>query len=162
VSRECEHVLSFREKIRAVDMRGGWAVMYVVEMPVEGGGVLRLQATEDDIPLGLVPAANPLDPGTLVTKTSETIQAALDGLTPAITATTKKLRKLAADEVTVEFGLVLGVEGGVIVAKGSAEVHFTVTLTWKHPEKNTAAAPTAAAETPQAPKEPAVPEKQGG
>jgi Trypsin-co-occurring domain 1 len=33
--------------------------------------------------------------------------------------------------VTVEFGLVLGVEYGIVVAKGKGEVHFTVTLTWK-------------------------------
>ena len=125
---------------------------YVVEMPVEGGGVLRVQGTEDDIPLGLVPAANPLDLGTVVAKTNETVQAALDGLTPAITATTNRLRKLAADEVTVEFGLLLGVEGGVIVAKGSAEVHFTVTLTWKHADEQAPAAPTA----PAAPAAPAA------
>jgi Trypsin-co-occurring domain 1 len=125
-------------------------VKYVVEMPVAGGGVLRVQSTEDEMPLGLVPAANPLDPGTLVAKTDETVQAALDGLTPAITATTNRLRRLAADEVTVEFGLVLGVEGGVIVAKGSAEVHFTVTLTWKHTDKE---APTEIV-SPEAPEEP--------
>jgi Trypsin-co-occurring domain 1 len=38
---------------------------------------------------------------------------------------------LAPDEVTVEFGLVLGAESGVVVAKGHGEVHFTVTLAWK-------------------------------
>jgi hypothetical protein len=83
----------------------GGAVRYVVEMPVEGGGVLRVQGTEDEIPPGLVPAANPLNPETMVVKTNETVQAALDDMMPAITATTNRLRKFAADEVTVEFGL---------------------------------------------------------
>jgi hypothetical protein len=110
-------------------------VEYVVEMPVEGGGMLRLQGPADEIPAGLVPAASPLGAGPLVARTEETVQAALEELTPAITATTGKLRAFAADEVTVEFGLVLGVEGGVVVAKGSAEVHFTVTLTWKRQEQ---------------------------
>jgi hypothetical protein len=32
--------------------------------------------------------------------------------------------------MTVEFGLTLTAETGVVVAKGSAEVHFTVTLAW--------------------------------
>jgi hypothetical protein len=137
VSKCCRCVRKYAQPMCAE----GGAVKYVVEMPVAGGGVLRVQSTEDEMPLGLVPAANPLDPGTLVAKTDETVQAALDGLTPAITATTNRLRRLAADEVTVEFGLVLGVEGGVIVAKGSAEVHFTVTLTWKHADEKALAAP---------------------
>ena len=34
--------------------------------------------------------------------------------------------------MTVEFGLTLTAETGVMVAKGSAEVHFTVTLAWSH------------------------------
>jgi hypothetical protein len=116
-------------------MRGGRAVKYVVEIPVEGGGVLRVQGPDEEDPAGLVPAASQPATGPLIAKADETVQAALDDLTPALTATTKKLRAFAADEVTVEFGLVLGVEGGVIVAKGSAEVHFTVTLTWTRQEQ---------------------------
>jgi hypothetical protein len=42
---------------------------------------------------------------------------------------------MAADEITAEFGLVLSAEGNAIIAKGSAEVHFTVTLTWKKTEE---------------------------
>ena len=106
---------------------------YIVEIPVAEGGVLRVEGNLDDISSGLVPAARSAA-GPLVSQASQTVESALDDLTPAITATTNRLRALAADEVTVEFGLMLGVEGGVVVAKGSAEVHFTVTLTWKRPE----------------------------
>jgi hypothetical protein len=35
------------------------------------------------------------------------------------------------DEVQLEIALSLGIEGGVIVAKGSANASATVTLTWK-------------------------------
>jgi hypothetical protein len=35
------------------------------------------------------------------------------------------------DEVTLELALSLGVEGGVIVAKGTASAEASVTLTWK-------------------------------
>ena len=42
-----------------------------------------------------------------------------------------------ADEVAVGFGLVLGAETGVVVAKGTGEVHFSVTLTWKCPGEAT-------------------------
>jgi Trypsin-co-occurring domain 1 len=103
--------------------------------------VLRVQGPDEEIPLGLVPAANQPAAGPLIAKADETVQAALDDLTPAVTATTGRLRALAADELTVEFGIVLGVEGGVIIAKGSAEVHFTVTLTWKRDDDTTKKAP---------------------
>jgi hypothetical protein len=116
-------------------------VNYVMEIPVEGGGVLRVQGPDEEVPYGLVPAANQPVTGPLIARTEETVQAALDDLEPAITATTNKLRAFAADEVTVEFGIVLGVEGGVIVAKGSAEVHFTVTLSWKRADGDTAVEP---------------------
>jgi hypothetical protein len=106
---------------------------YVMEMPVEGGGVLRVQLAEEDVPAGLRMAANDRT-GQIVERTTQTLQSALDDVKPAITVATSKLRALAADEVTVEFGLMLGLEGGAIIAKGSAEVHFTVTLTWKQQE----------------------------
>jgi hypothetical protein len=35
--------------------------------------------------------------------------------------------------VSLEFGLTLDVETGVVVTKGTSEMHFTVTLTWKRP-----------------------------
>ncbi len=33
----------------------------------------------------------------------------------------------------MEFGLTLGAETGVVVAKGTSEMHFGVTLAWKRP-----------------------------
>jgi hypothetical protein len=107
---------------------------YVVEFPVAGGGVLRVEGTEEDIPSGLELAANQPAAGPLIARAPETVQAALDELTPAINATTERLKGFKADEVTVEFGLLLGIEGGVIIAKGTAEAHFNVTLTWKRPD----------------------------
>jgi hypothetical protein len=38
---------------------------------------------------------------------------------------------VALDEVALELALSFGVEGGVVVAKGSASAEATVTLTWK-------------------------------
>lgn len=107
---------------------------YLVEIPVDGGGVLRVQGSEDDIPDGLDLAARTGRGGLVILQAKESVQAALDEIRPAITATAARLRSMAADEVTVEFGLLLGVEGSAVVAKGKGEVHFTVTLTWKRPD----------------------------
>lgn len=112
---------------------------YLIEVPVEGGGLLRVQAAEEDIPAGLEPAARRGAAGVVIVPAKETVQAALDEVRPAIAATAARLRTLAADEVTVEFGLLLGVEGGAIIAKGKGEVHFTVTLTWRGAQAQEAA-----------------------
>jgi hypothetical protein len=99
----------------------------IVEFPVEAGGVLRVQAAGLDqtlLPAG--PSA-----GRAVTRATDTLEGAMRAVTPALDAVTGALRKLSPDEVTVEFGILLEAETGVVVAKGSAEVHFTVTLAWK-------------------------------
>jgi len=102
---------------------------YVMEVPVTGGGQLLVQIDEDDLPSGVVPAAR-RRPGQVVVLAKESVQEAIDQVKPAIDAVAERLKSLAADQVTVEFGLLLGAEGGAIVAKGKAEVHFTMTLTW--------------------------------
>lgn len=98
----------------------------IVEFEMADGGVLKVQSAERD--LGLVPATA-LDK--TVEKARVTLEQAIGAVTPALSEITGQLRKLSPAEVTVEFGLVLGAESGVVVAKGHGEVHFTVTLAWK-------------------------------
>jgi hypothetical protein len=45
-----------------------------------------------------------------------------------------QLTSLGADEVAVEFGIVLGAETGLVMAKGTTEVHFTVGVIWRRGE----------------------------
>ncbi len=113
---------------------------YLMEVPVTDGGQLLVQVDEDDLPAGLVPAAR-LRPGQVVVYARESVEAAFDQIKPAITAVAARLKAMAADEATVEFGLVLSAEGGAVIAKGSAQVHFTVTLTWNQAEKANASVP---------------------
>jgi Trypsin-co-occurring domain 1 len=103
---------------------------YVMEVPVTGGGRLLVQVDEDDLPGGLGSAARGRA-GQVVAVAKDSVEDALDQLEPAVGAVASRLKAMAADEVTVEFGIVLSAEGNAIVAKGSAEVHFTVTLAWK-------------------------------
>jgi len=102
---------------------------YVIEVPVETGGRLLVQVGEDDLP-GELELASPR-PGEVIARARESVEAAIDQIKPAITAVTERLKAMAADEVAVEFGIVLGVETGAVIAKGTAEVHFNVTMTWK-------------------------------
>jgi hypothetical protein len=106
----------------------GEKMVDVVEYPLEDGGVLLIQpasvdSLQDD--LGLASPA-----GEVAAKARETLEASLAQVTPALKVVTDKLKGMSSDALTVEFGLTLTAETGIIVAKGSAEVHFTVTLAW--------------------------------
>lgn len=106
---------------------------YLIEVPVEGGGHLVVQASDEDLPGDLVLAARP---GEIAARAGQSLEQALDQLKPAVRAIRGRLAAMAPDQVTVEFGIVLGAETGVIVAKGTAEVHFTVSLSWSRPQEN--------------------------
>lgn len=119
---------------------------YLIEVPVAGGGQLVVQASDADMPAELVLAARP---GEIATRASHTLEQALDQLKPAVGAIRDRLAAMAPDQVTVEFGIVLGAETGVVVAKGSTEVHFTVSLTWQRPQENGVPEPRTAPDEPR-------------
>lgn len=99
----------------------------VVEFALDDGGVLRVQAAAED---AAGSALGPASPGERLVRASGTLDDALAVVMPALRSVTGKLRALSPDDLAVEFGLTLSAESGVVVAKGSAEVHFTVTLGW--------------------------------
>jgi hypothetical protein len=105
--------------------------VYLIEVPVEGGGRLLVQASDAELPEDLQLAA--ARPGQVVARARQTLEQALDQLKPAVGAVLDRLTAIASDEVSVEFGLTLGAETGLVVAKGTSEMHFAVTLAWKRP-----------------------------
>jgi hypothetical protein len=100
----------------------------IVEYPLEGGGVLLVQSASVDAGQGELGLASPVEDK--AKKAKETLESALAHVTPALKSVAGKLRDLSPDDLTVEFGLTLTAETGVIVAKGGTEVHFKVTLAW--------------------------------
>jgi len=101
---------------------------YLIDVPVDGGGRLLVEAADWELPSGLELAA--VRPGDVVTSAAESLERSLDQLKPALGAVAERLRAVSPDAFTVEFGLTLGAESGLVVAKASGEVHFTVTLSW--------------------------------
>ena len=108
---------------------------YLIEVPVEGGGRLLVAAQVDDLPGDLELAA--LRPGEIAARAGKSLEQALDQVKPAVHAVVAWLTAMCPDEAAVEFGITLGAETGVVVAKGSGEVHFNVTLTWNHTDTAT-------------------------
>ncbi len=72
-----------------------------------------------------------VDPYQIAARASQTLESLLSKVTPTVLAVGRWAQATNPDECTVEFGLKIGGETGVIVAKGTAEVNFSVSLTWK-------------------------------
>jgi NTP-dependent ternary system trypsin peptidase co-occuring protein len=79
---------------------------------------------------GLVLAAVP-DPSEGIARARVTLEEALTRLKPSLQKIALTLKELAPEEAEVEFGLKIGGETGMIIAKGTAEVNFIVRMTWK-------------------------------
>ncbi|MDN3027187.1 CU044_2847 family protein [Streptomyces sp. S.PB5] len=101
----------------------------LVRIPLENGEFLIAEVDRRDIPEDAVVLASP-DPGRPVAQASRTVESSLRTLRPALTGLTDALSALSPQAVSIEFGVKLGGETGVILAKGTAEVHFTVNVQW--------------------------------
>ncbi|MGX1129661.1 hypothetical protein RKD49_001851 [Streptomyces glaucescens] len=103
---------------------------YVGEMPLDDGQVVLL-AVAGEGPAGVQRVAR----GGRIAGAAETLQQALTRVRPALGAVVDGARALPRppDSVTVEFGITLSAEVGVVVAQGSSEAHFSVTMEWTNP-----------------------------
>jgi hypothetical protein len=62
------------------------------------------------------------------------LERALHEIQPTLSKVMRTVRELAPSEAAVEFGLKVGGESGIIIAKGTTEVNFLIRLIWKQPE----------------------------
>ncbi len=103
---------------------------YLLGVPVEPNSddLLEVEVDRRDVSEGFVLAAP--EPGKIAARAQVSLEEALAKLKPSLLKIAHLLKELSP-ETEVEFGLKLGGETGVIVAKGTAEVNFTVRMTWK-------------------------------
>jgi hypothetical protein len=111
-------------------------VSYLLSVPVEEGSddVVVFEVDRSTIVDDQVLASR--ESGLVVARTRTTLEETLTHLKPSLSKVVHMLRGTAPDEMEVEFGLKMGGETGVIVAKGTAEVNFRVTLAWKSSTRN--------------------------
>jgi hypothetical protein len=104
---------------------------YLLGLPVDATGeeVLVFEVDRSEVSDDLV-LASP-EPGQVVAKAQVTLEQALTKLKPSLQKMMHVLKELAPDETEVEFGLKIGGETGVIIAKGTAEVNFVIRMSWK-------------------------------
>jgi hypothetical protein len=99
----------------------------LVAVPLESGGVVVVET--DHIPSGVVKVRR--SGQEVVAQATQTLEAALDSVTPLAQSILAKLRQSRPEEVTVEFGVTLTAEAGAVIAKTAGECHLKVTLHWK-------------------------------
>jgi Trypsin-co-occurring domain 1 len=59
------------------------------------------------------------------------LEDALARLRPSLDKIVHMLKGLSPDEAAMEFDLKIGGETGIIMAKGTSEVNFTIRMSWK-------------------------------
>ncbi|WP_250284757.1 MULTISPECIES: CU044_2847 family protein [unclassified Frankia] len=101
----------------------------LMEVPLESGGMVLVEVDRREVPGELQLASD--DPGTVAARARRALESSLADLAPAVRSIWQGLRDIAPDEFTVEFGVNVGGETGLIIAKGTAEVNFTVSMTWR-------------------------------
>jgi len=107
-----------------------WCMAEVLmEVPLSGGDSVVVEVDRREVPGELVLATS--KPHQVAARAAETLEQTLDKVKPALHAVSSWARSASPDECCVEFGLKLGGESGVIIAKGTAEVNFVVKLTWR-------------------------------
>jgi hypothetical protein len=104
---------------------------YLLGLPVEAGSdeVLIFEVERSEVADDLV-LASP-EPGKVAARAQVTLEEALEKLKPSLQKVVRLLKELSPDETGVEFGLKMGGETGVIIAKGTAEVNFAIRMSWK-------------------------------
>jgi len=105
------------------------AYLLGLPMQADSDNILIFEVDSGEVSGDLV-LASP-GPGQVAARAQVTLEEALGKLKPPLQKIMHLLREMAPDETEVEFGLKIGGETGMIIAKGTAEVNFTVRMSWK-------------------------------
>jgi hypothetical protein len=99
----------------------------LVEFKTDDGGVVSVEAIEDERTRSRLVAR-----GDGTVQAARTFEGALEGVRAAASSALRVFRdgSLRPDVVEIEFGVKLSAETGAIIAKGTAEGHLVVKLTW--------------------------------
>ncbi|MEG3626561.1 CU044_2847 family protein [Streptomyces poriticola] len=108
----------------------------LVEFKTEDGAQVMVQAVDD------ASGARLVSRGDGPAQAARTFEGALDGVRAAAESALRVFRdgSLRPDSVELEFGVRLSAEAGAVIAKGTAEGHLVVKLSWS-PAGSPSAAP---------------------
>ncbi len=105
----------------------------LVKYPLESGGFVFIETEVSDVERGgLVKAGR-----SLPDEAAQSFEATINSLSPIASSIVSKLINISnpPQEATVEFGLTLKADTGVIITKVGAEANFKINLKWVREKK---------------------------
>lgn len=101
----------------------------LIEFPLDAGGNILVEVDGIE-PTTRVRGGAPME---VAEKARQTFESSLERIKPAAAAIISKLREMSdqPEQVSVEFGIKLSAEAGVVLATTGVEANFKVTLLWK-------------------------------
>jgi hypothetical protein len=102
----------------------------LIRVPLESGDCVVAEVDKFDVPENEVVLAAP-GPGKAIAQISNKLEASLRTIRPVVAGLVEALKDSGPETINVEFGVKIGGETGVILAKGTADVNFKVALEWK-------------------------------
>lgn len=104
---------------------------YLLGVPVSGedNDVVVFEVDRSEVSGDLVLASQDVDK--VADRARVSLEEALTRLKPSLQKVAHLLQEMSPNETVLEFGLKIGGETGIIIAKGTAEVNFTVRVTWQ-------------------------------
>ncbi|MFJ5064382.1 CU044_2847 family protein [Streptomyces nigra] len=108
----------------------------ITSIRLDDGSLLRVETTA---PASAIPGSEDVyepirrpRPADDAAGAADTLRAAVDRVRPAVQDIVDSLRSMPRrpDRITLEFGVKVTAEAGVVVARSTAEAHFTVGVEW--------------------------------
>ncbi len=114
----------------------------ITSIRLDDGSLLRVETSDPAPETAAVPTPAPEDPYEAIRRprpadgvsgAADTLRGAVDRMRPAVSDIVDSLRSMPRrpDRITLEFGVKVTAEAGVIVARSTAEAHFTVGVEWE-------------------------------
>ncbi|MGW7659419.1 CU044_2847 family protein [Streptomyces sp. NPDC054756] len=112
----------------------------ITSIRLDDGSLLRVEttapATATPVPEDVYEPIRRPRTGDDVGSAADTLRAAVDRVRPAVQDILDSLRSMPRrpDRITLEFGVKVTAEAGVVVARSAAEAHFSVGVEWETTE----------------------------
>ncbi|MFE5397423.1 CU044_2847 family protein [Streptomyces sp. NPDC056568] len=115
----------------------------ITSIPLDDGSLLRVETSAPaPVPAPAHPSSeDPYEPirrrprpaEDVSEAAAETLRGAVDRVRPAVADIVDSLRSMShrPDRISLEFGVKVTAEAGVVVARSAAEAHFTVGVEWE-------------------------------
>jgi hypothetical protein len=108
----------------------------VLQVPLDDGTDEFIEVEVDAHNLGESSVVLAANDGSTATRASFSLARSMKRIMPALSTVVATLRSAehTPDEISMEIGLAVGGETGIVFAKGTSEATFNIIMTWNNPK----------------------------